>query len=51
MKIKAKYSIVVNGTGRITKETKIFRNKQDAQEYAASLEDKFETIDLETILD
>ncbi len=50
MDIKAKYSIVVKDN-KITDKTKVFREKQDAQMYAASLDSGYTVIDLEAILD
>lgn len=51
MNIIAKYSIVVK-ENKVTDKTKVFREKQDAQMYAASLEDNgYTVIDLEAVLD
>jgi len=54
MDIKAKYSVVVKDN-KVTEETKVFRKKQQAQMYAASLQEKgngsYSVIDLEAILD
>lgn len=50
MTITGRYSIVVKGN-KIEKETKIFRNKQQARGYAASLEGNYTVVDLEAVLD
>lgn len=48
--ITGKYFIVVKGN-RIDKETKAFRDKQQARTYAASIEGNYNVVDLETVLD